>query len=341
MKINSKQYINYALQFKEREKKLRSEFESWLPSTIIDAHTHTNLPQHVLFVDENIFHHMISTFPSFSLSQSNHLKSLFLPNINIHYLRFGFPMYGMDLYGTNSYILKNILPCDRFALCGIPTDIQYTINMLHHPSVAALKMYYWFSKQPSTQIYDFFPPQVLEMAQQLNKPIILHLPDYLHKCCDQLKKVLNDFPKLKIVLAHLGLFENIQQETVGCFREFATYNNIFLDTAMNRSTELFSLALDIFGEDKIIYGSDEPLSYIRSNLFFNNNLGWRLITEYMYHWVDPQEHEKYKNYINQPVHELWMQLLAIKNALEKYNKNKKNHIKQKVFYDNAKNLFNF
>lgn len=341
MKIDSDAYIRYALEFKEEERRSRREFQEWLPPVIIDSHTHVNLPEHVLFINNDIFHHMVSTFPSFSLAQSAELQSIFLPGIIIRALRFGFPIIGMDLYGTNTYIMENVSKNDRFVLCGVPTDVDYTTRMLKSPMVAALKMYYWFFERPATKIYEFFPPEILEVAQFEDKPIILHLPSYLSGCHDQLSTLLSDFPKLKVVLAHLGLFETVNHDTAKYFQEFACYDNVFLDTAMNRSADLLALSIDIFGTERIVYGSDEPLTYIRSNIFFNEELGWRLVTEHKYHWVDPDEHEKYKKYINNPIHELWSQLLTIQKVVERYDGSAKENLKQRIFHDNAKHLFGF
>ena len=41
---------------------------------------------------------------------------------------------------------------------------------------------------------------------------------------------------------------------------------------------------------RVIYSSDKPLNLIRSKMYLHPQLGQRLITEYLYHWVDLGEH---------------------------------------------------
>lgn len=284
--INSSKYLENSLCFTEKEKLFVEEFSRWLPNEIVDCHSHSGLREHVYEVDEEMFNQMISTFVGFSLEDSRQVESAFFAEKDLKKLRFPFPFRGIDIKAANTYLLRNVNSPDKVALCGIPNEIDYTISMLRTGKFSALKMYHQQFNPPSKQIYEYFPPEVLESAQELGVPIILHLPKIITLCKDQLLDVVKAFPKLKISLAHLGL-ANLPVANLGkTYNEFSKYPNIFLDTSAIISEEVLILALKAFGYKRIMYGSDEPVNIIRSVVYNNPKLGQRIVTEYMYHRVN-------------------------------------------------------
>jgi hypothetical protein len=56
-------YLANALTLSDQEQLAISELNDWLPKNIIDAHAHSNLPEHVESIPETTFNHMLSTFP--------------------------------------------------------------------------------------------------------------------------------------------------------------------------------------------------------------------------------------------------------------------------------------
>ena len=75
-KVNHEAYILFAKQFKPEEVKLIKFYQDWLPQTIIDCHVHCNLDQHVNFISDHAYKHMLSTFPGFSLEKSEECNNL-------------------------------------------------------------------------------------------------------------------------------------------------------------------------------------------------------------------------------------------------------------------------
>ena len=146
--IDRKAYLEHARSFNVREQVLIREFQEWLPDTIIDCHAHCNLREHVRSVDERAYHHMLSTFPSFSLEESREWHALLHPGKTIRSLRFPKTFRGIDHMAANLYLLRQSKAQNRIALYGLPDDLEYTIGMLGHPRISALKMYHSYLEPP-------------------------------------------------------------------------------------------------------------------------------------------------------------------------------------------------
>lgn len=339
--IDREAYLAYALDFKPQERKLLTGFAQWLPQRIIDCHAHCNLAAHVRWIDDGTLNHILSTFPSFSLEESAQWHSTLYPNSEIRSLRFSKTFSGIDHKQANRYLIENSRPSDRIALYGLPDDIAYTVAALRHPRVSALKMYHSYFQPPATEVYQYFPKEVLETAQNLDIPIILHPPRIITKCQDQVVRLLGDFPRLRVVLAHLGLTKAVVPGLQEAYEALAQRNRIFLDTALVPSAEVVSLAIRYFGAERVMYGSDEPLNLIRSTAYTHPAKGQRLITEYRYHWVDGEEHEQYRHLAAGVTHAHWQSLNAIKGAIEELPLSIQEDMKQKIFHGNAREFFGF
>lgn len=339
--IPMKDYLEYSLSFKQEELSVRESLMEWLPDEMIDCHAHSNLPEHVLCLDKEIEARLMTTFPSFTLTQSYKNKRIFYPGKTIRTLRFALPFKGIEHKEANEYLLENSRPTDRVALCGVPTDIDYTLKMLHRKGVAGLKMYKYFFNPPADKIYQFFKPQILEEAQALDIPIILHLPRTITECKDDLRRPLKDFPKLTIVLCHLGLPHLPVPGLAEAYKEFACHERLFMDTSLIPSKEVVGLAVEYFGIERIMFGSDEPFNMIRSKPYIHPELGDRLITEYPYHWVDRKEHEKYKHLAKGAIHIHWQALSALKAVIEALPSGMQDQARRLIFKGTAQAIYGF
>ncbi len=341
MFIDKDAYIDYAMRFSAREEQLRDMFMDWLPEDIIDSHAHCNRSEDIQTFSPLIQNHMMSTFPSFNLEESKCIQQLFYPGKHIRTLRFCSAFKGINHRAVNQYLLDESPPEDRIALYGLPDGIDYTVAMLQHNRVVGLKMYYLYFELPAKRIYEYFRPEILEEAQARDIPIILHLPQKLLQCQDQLQTLLEDFPRLRVVIAHLGLYKILADGLAECYAHFAHYDNMSMDTALVTSSDVIHLALRTFGSDRILFGSDEPLYLIRSRAYMHPTLGERLTTVYPYHWVNKEEQKQFGHLANGAVHAQWEALSALKKAIERYPQRQRTDIKKRVFCDNARSIYGF
>jgi len=338
-RIKQDVYLSYAFELRPREIELIEKYGAILPETIIDCHAHSNPPNAVGELDQPTCEHMMSTFPIWTIRQSRQAQAKLLPGKRIRTIRFANAYRGINHRLSNEYLFDHATDDDLVAAYGIPTDLEYTIRILRGPRSCALKMYYWYSDPPAEEIYQFFRPEALEEAQSLGKPIILHLPDFLYLCADDLRRLLRDFPRLPIVLAHMALVEEEVPGLRELYAEFARYKTVVIDTAMNRSARLVRLALETFGPDRILFGTDDPLHLIRATAYENPELGWRLAADHQYHWVDPAEQSEYGYLANHAVHCLWQNLEAISLGINSYAQKHSQSIWRRIMHDNAAHTF--
>jgi hypothetical protein len=340
--IKTTDYYSYTLEFKPQEFALRESLMEWLPDDIIDVHAHSNLPEHVERIPDQIFHHMMSTFPSYQVFMSTAMRHIFFPGKRVRSLRFANAYRGIDHRAANAYLLSETPPEDRMALYGIPDDIDYTVTMLKNKAVHGLKMYYYYFVPPAQTIYEVFPPAILEEAQHQGIPIILHLPKMITKSHAELYQLLHDFPRLTVVLAHLGLPHLPVPGLLEAYEFFAQYPQVYMDTAMIPSWIVVAMAIKTFGSERIMYGSDEPLHMIRSVVYKHPTRGQRLATEYPYHWVDPEDFQKYKHLATNAIHTHWQALNAIRLAVENtLAPAERNAAKEAIFERTGRAVYSF
>lgn len=339
--IRRDKYLQHALAFNDAERTLLAKYAAWLPQEIIDGHAHCNTEEQVIDISEKTYRHMLSTFPYFALEESYSVHAMLYPGKTVHSLRFPKTFRGIDQKRANAYLLESSRSDDRVALFGLPEDIAYTRRMLSHKRVSALKMYYSYVEPTTESIYGCFPPMILERAQELDIPVVLHLPKVITKSQDDLAVMLKDFPSLRVVLAHLGVSKSVIPGLREVFERFAENLNVYMDTALNPSSEVVTLAIRAFGWKRIIFGSDEPLNLIRSRPYRHPVLGERLVTDYPYHWTDPQEQREYGHLAQNMVHAQWLSLQALHDAIQSLPENEREPAKAHIFFHNAKRVYKF
>lgn len=344
MKISEEQrqsYLRHALSITPKEREKIEEYSDWLPPVVIDAHTHSNLPEHVVDIPAKAYNHMLSTFPGYTIEESQMVRSILHPTTEIHSLRFAKTFRGIAHVAANAYLLDNCPQGDRVALYGLPDNIPYTVDMLSDPRVAGLKMYYSYIDPNATHIYEIFKPEILEVAERESIPIVLHPPKVITESVDDVLNLKHDFPDLKISLAHLGLSKFDIPGLQDAYEALAENTDVVMDTALNPSEDVTFRAIKTLGVDRVMYGTDEPLDLLRSVPYIHPDKGQRITTSYLYHWQDPEEHAEYKHLADNAIHAHWLCLDALKSAIGRLPAGEQPAAKQKIFHDNASNFFGF
>jgi predicted TIM-barrel fold metal-dependent hydrolase len=339
--IPVREHIDDGLTLSPTELAKRDEVLALLPDLIIDMHAHAGLEDHVGKIDPLTMQHMMSTFPFFTLKDSERMINLLFPGKEMHTIRFAIPWKGIDHRAVNQYLVEQTPPGDKVALCGIADDIDYSINQLRTKCYCGLKMYNRYVEPPVTKIYDFFRPEILEETQALNIPIILHLPLMITQCVDDLERCLSDFPNLRVVLAHLGLPHLPVPGLEEAYGKFAKYPNVFMDTAMIPSSEVVAMSLKAFDSDRIMYGSDQPLNLLRQIVYNHPTKGERIVTRRRYHWTDITEHDEYSHLALNAIHSHWQCLEALLKGIKKVFPDSEIEARHNIFYANARNMFGF
>ena len=339
--LNRDIYLEDCLRISYKEEYLIRKFEEWLPDKIIDAHVHSNLHEDVNNVPKKTYDHMISTFPYFSIEENTKINKIFHPTKNIQSLRMPMVFRGIDHKKANDYLLINSPETDRVAMFGLPEDLEYTIDILEKKKVGALKMYYSYTDPSAKKVSQVYNRELLKYVETLDIPIILHVPTSITVCYPEIAHIAKEHSKLKIVIPHLGSSKFKIPGLYDAFRELSVYSNVYLDTSLNPSADVFILALDTFGKDKIIYGSDAALNLIRSVSYIHPTKGQQIVSKFIYHWQDLDDHRNYSKLANNAPHSHWAALNAIYDSVESFPRKDIKTIKKSIFFDNAKEVYKF
>lgn len=341
------EYIDHALTLNEDEERLRDELVPQLPDVIIDSHTHTALSEGFNYTDlpPHVHAHMMSTFPTFTKADSQRSDEVLFPEKTVHKARFAHAFAGIDKRAVNEFVASmddEDIPV-LFGVSDTPEDVDYTVAQLESGAYKGLKMYYFSTNPPKYELFDYFPRPVLDAASKNEVPIILHLPHSLYRSEDEVHKLVEEYPDLKIILAHVGVANLPTPELDGVLSRFSEHPNVYVDTALVDADGIVAKALEYMGPEKVLYGSDEPLNLLRTVTYFNEELGTaRLLTDFPYHWANPEEQSKYRSLAQKAfVHNHWLQLGTMLDGIASVSSSPadRQEIAELVFEKNARRVY--
>lgn len=346
---NYRQYFEHGMTPLDHELAYRDALNEQLPTEIIDCHVHA--AQAKDFDNNNLSeyarNHMVSTFPETTMEQSVAIDALMLPHMSVRKLRFAHAFAGIDHKAVNEYLVDASPEDDKVALFGIsdsPKDIEYTIEELRSGKYNALKMYYMASPTPKWDLFDYFPPPVLAEAERQGIPIILHFPKTVSQSLDELEGLTSQYPNLPVVLAHIGVtwFDSPKLDETLAY--VASKEQVSVDTSGVTEQDVVMRALRHLGPKRLLYGSDEPYNILREFGFEHPELGPRILSDYPYHWVDPEEFERF-HHLAPPdmAYSQLQQVNALINAVRKVSGSatKQDTALEQIFHNNAARTFGF
>ena len=90
--------------------------------------------------------------------------------------------------------------------------------------------------------------------------LLIHCKDKIR--VEYIKNLLINFPKMNIIIAHLGRDTYEMTEFIrNILLAFAKNDNVLFDISTIHNVNNILYALNIVGEDRILYGSDFPFEY--------------------------------------------------------------------------------
>ena len=171
-----------------------------------------------------------------------------------------------DLDRENDYVL-NLAKREGLEV-GLLMSPSYTadkaIRMIQeHPEIKALKPYLTYSPAADryeSDILDFAPDWMWEIAHERKMPLILHLSHYQNMLSDErnirdLRYVSKKYPKAKIVLAHCAMGHHLQKLKWG-LSAISDLENIWFDCSGSAEALTIYYCLKAFGVERMLYGDD-------------------------------------------------------------------------------------
>ena len=244
---------------------------------IIDFHTHIfpsffRNERNLFFPGESAFKSLYNSPESKLLGREDLLENMDKEGVHKSVI-FGFPWEKEDNFRRhNDYIIESVeRHPDRFVgfCCFSPLSPAGSKEAerclgLGLSGVGELALY----RSDSLFVNTVFFPDIMEICLKHDVPLLLHVNEPVgHQYPGKTRMSLNDlynflkgYPSNRIVLAHWGgglFFYGLMKKEV---REVLTY--VWFDTAASPflyTPDIYRMAGEIIGYDKILFGSDFPL----------------------------------------------------------------------------------
>ena len=157
-----------------------------------------------------------------------------------------------------SYPVKNVFypllfidPYDLYIEDQIGLLRHMIYGVKYHPSICEMPISY-------KRMYP-----LIEMVDELKLPVLVHCGRHWRSRIQFIMKVAKKFKNTKFIAAHLGgNATDVIEKSLRALKVLKP-DNIYLDTSAGKLPWLIEKAINIMGEDRILFGSDEPYADLR------------------------------------------------------------------------------
>jgi hypothetical protein len=281
-----KSHLRTAVVFSDQELQRAAALSERLPTSIVDAHAHIGLLEHVLAMPSWVQSHIIASVMAWPLETARRFEGQVFPSASFRAVRFAMPIAGINFAAANEYLLRSCLASgDAFVAFGHSSCAEMTISLLRSDDCRGLKCYHRAHLPPARRIAEFFHPEFLEICNDEGKPIILHLPAKLRECADEIMSALMQYRDIPVILAHCGLMERIDPDDVAALQMLAANRNLYVDTSMIMDVDVLRSCISLLSHKRVLFGLDQPLASYRAAYRRNGRGESRVVPERPYSWL--------------------------------------------------------
>jgi len=325
------------------------EIKDFIPDRIIDNHIHIWERDNIIpeiaghqkyqnkpFSDINFFY-------EFKYSDFSEIIKKTFQGKDYEGVFFGLPLEFVNMNAANNYVISTSRK-NNFKYLYIPLpgeniwesnkDFQFLsdknfIGFKPYPDLAGVE-------GNEISIFDFISQSVFEFSNVNNLTIVLHLPRKLRlKSYQNIKEILQiskKYKNIRLILAHCGRAFCVT-DLIGNLEKLKNSSNIYYDIALINEHAVLEYLIKNVGIDKIIFGSDLPMGFIKGkDVCINNNHYY--VTENQYKWALAPVNKELVNFTLYIYEEIRALLYAIKNVKGKYY----DSWLEKIFYNNFKDI---
>jgi len=322
----------------------------WLPETIVDAHVHIVDPalRRIAMTEEMRRQYWVSEVaePITAPMLEECYRTVF-PGKRFSCLAFGMPDLDYDIDANNDYVQEECLKRDwRGLSLLVPQWNQEKIEKeLARPGIIGLKPYYamiGLNRETRDQyieasIFDFLPHHALEVLNERQAWVTLHVPKAGRlghpENLREVREIRNRYPRIVLVIAHLGRCYTEKQAREGIL-PLADDPGIYFDTSAVVNPDSHRVALEAVGTERLLYGSDNPIFFMRGRRQFTEN-------SYMNRTNHPFFFNKVRESLDIEANYTLMMyedIFAIKTAMQQLGMTDKES-RENIFYRNALSAF--
>ncbi len=253
--------------------------EDWVPARIVDAHVHFVDPEYRI---ETITEEMRRSYWVMEVSEMQSAATLerclgiVFPGRQVSCVGFAFPSLGWDVEGANAWVAAEAAQRGWRSLALVrPTWVaEQVASLLDRPGVAGVKPYYTMvgydrtgrDRYIESSIFDFLPHHQLEVLDERRAWVTLHVPragrlghpDNLR----EIRELRRRYPRVRLVIAHYGRCYTLPHAEEGIL-PLVDDPGILFDCSAVLNPEVHLLALGRLGAGRVLYGTDNPIFYMR------------------------------------------------------------------------------
>ena len=247
-----------------------------------------------------------------------------------------------DIADENSYIIE--LSKKHNLDVGILVPPYYTREQTEkiideNPTVKMLKPYLTYTTGEDaleSDISEFAPEWMWELAHDRKMPIMIHLSHYQNMLWDEanireIRYFCGKYPEAKLILAHCAMGHNVPKLKLS-LEKISDLKNIWFDFSGSTETMAIYYCIKMFGAEKMMFGGDhnhgESLGRICS--FGTNFIGLHPgFVDMNYITGSPYKY--------QPLNNMQESLMCFFQAAELLDLSKEDV--EKIFFYNAKRMF--
>jgi len=329
-----------------------SQLKDFLPSKIIDCHTHIWLDEFDHAAAQR--DHRSCAWPSM-VAKDNPIEDLLetdrllFPDKKVISTLYGQTLATIDLKRNNDYVAKAAQANNFPALYVVhpaqsAEEVESYIDA--HPCFKGLKVYLEFAPSyiPSDEIriYDFLTPKHLALANRKHWVVQLHIarPRRLADPMNyvQLLEIEQRYPDLQLMIAHLG--RAYADEDVGNGLDYLkNTQKTMWDFTANTNQHVMERVLEQFGSGRFMYGTDFPIFRMKARRVVENGF---YINEIPRGSLGDVSEDAHMREIDEPEADkitffIYEEILSCKRACEALGLGKSDV--QKIFYGNAARIF--
>lgn len=332
------------------------ELMAWMPDVLFDAHVHLGPPHAIATVSPERRKAALCTFTSLTWKQLEDVYGqLYRTKRVAGLIAFGFPLREVDLQAANRYLIhlmkRNGDKLKGFLLAH-PTDFDFTRALFDEAlkqgvRFLGVKPYFDFLGKDvfETAMPEFIPEPLLEFMDRERMILMLHTSGVgmgEPRNQDYLRSVMERFPRIRIILAHMGRYLELRQFYCFCDSGLLDYPMLYLEMSSASLTEVYRRVLsEPQTHRRLLFGSDLPYGLITGVEAWSETHGPIFVTRDRYPWSDPALQENAALSPDRLTYNTYHTIKALKDALDSMHlpSPQAEALKQAIFLENASALF--
>ena len=258
----------------------RTELAPWLPRRMLDAHVHVFeracFPDGYKFDPKNLYVKFGGEHP---IGLCLETARALLPDVEYGLLCFGTPDAVVDREAAARYS-ASVADNERvfsLALVSPKDPIQDVERWVRQYGLLGYKPYHCLAK-PSrggeVSIPDMLTDAQMRLADALGLVVMFHIPR-ARRLADpdnqrEMVRLARRYPNARIIFAHIGR-AYYMQNVAGNLDGIAACPNAYVDIAMVNHPGVLEYAFRHFPRERILFGSDAPVAWLRGKSVEVNN----------------------------------------------------------------------